>query len=97
MWTIYEWRNEISVRDLLERALQDPELQRFPQLKQIAARVDEIDANFRQATLEDIEVGPATNPWWRRRVPRRAGEELRGDLRAEFGIEVEPAVQPPLP
>lgn len=52
-WSIYEFDNELAVRDLIHRVLHAPELQSFPELGQLRERVDEVDAAFRSITYDD--------------------------------------------
>lgn len=86
--TIYEYANERAVRDLLDKALNDPVLRRFPELADLRASVEEIDARYRLACRDDVSIGDATAPWWQRCVPRQAEGELAADLRAQFGVDL---------
>lgn len=85
--TIYDYENERSVRDLLDRALNDPILRRFSEIEYLRSSVNEIDEQFRSACRQDVSVGDPSWPWWRRCVPQRAEGEFAADLRAQWGVE----------
>lgn len=86
--TIYDYENERAVRDLLEKALNDPILRRYPELVDLRASVDDIDTRFRKACRDDVSIGDASAAWWKRCVPRKADGEFAADLRAKFGVEL---------
>jgi len=85
---IYEFRNDLSVRNLIEEILGSPDLAEFQhQFQWIRAEVDTIDERYRQILLEvDVEPG---KPWWEARIPRLAGEELAADFLSRYGVSVE--------
>jgi hypothetical protein len=87
-WGYYEYANEISVRDLLAKAFRDEKLKRFKQVAAMRDRVDQADVQLQQVLLPDVQIGAAEQPWWRRRVLARAGEEYVDDMIRLYGIEV---------
>lgn len=84
--TIYDYENERSVRDLLDRALHDPILRKYPQTDELRQQVERIDQRFRQTCRDDVSFGGPDRPWWKRCVPRRAEGELAEDLESLHGI-----------
>lgn len=88
-WSIYEFDNELAVRDLIHRVLHAPELREFDVLDHFAAQVSRIDEEFRALTFDDRLRGGPDDHWWRRRVLRRAGDEYRDDIARRYGIDVE--------
>ncbi|MGI8439512.1 MAG: hypothetical protein ACR2NV_04815 [Thermoleophilaceae bacterium] len=87
-WSIYEYDNELSARDLLADVMNDSVLAQTPELAEWATRVALVDARF-SALLHEHEMrGRGTDPWWRRGVLRSAGPEYRQDVRDLHGIEV---------
>ena len=75
--SIYEYTNDLAVRDRLEAVLAGagPELR-----AEVEARLAASDARFEAATEEGLRpLGDAPHPWWRR-VPRRRVGELAEDL-----------------
>lgn len=84
--TIYDYENERSVRDLLESALQDPVLKRYEETVALRDSVLEIDARFRAACRDDVELGGTDAPWWRRSVPKKAEGDFAEDLMRLYGI-----------
>lgn len=85
--TIYDYENERAVRDLLDQAFHDPILRKFAEIDDLRASVEEIDDRFRRACRDDVVIGDADVPWWRRCVPRRAEGEFAADLRSKFDID----------
>jgi hypothetical protein len=79
--SIYEYTNDLSVRDRLERLVQGA----GPGLRaRLEGRLAEDDRRFEAATEASArplgEFGEASPPWWWRRVPRRRAGELAEDL-----------------
>jgi hypothetical protein len=79
--SIYEYTNDLSVRDRLERIVQGA----GPRLRaELDSAFVEDDRRFEAATEESArplgEFGNASPPWWWRRVPRRRAGELAEDL-----------------
>jgi hypothetical protein len=79
--SIYEYTNDLSVRDRLERVVQGAGLALRAKLE---GAIAEGDRRFEAATEESArplgEFGEASPPWWWRRVPRRRTGELEEDL-----------------
>lgn len=86
--TIYEYENERSVRDLLDKALYDPVLRKYPEIESLREVVGEIDRRFREECRGDVTMAHSEAPWWQRCVPKRAEGEFADDLRSELGIDV---------
>jgi hypothetical protein len=79
--SIYEYTNDLSVRDRLERVAHGA----GPGLRaKLDGRLADDDRRFEAATEEGArplgEFGEASPPWWWRRVPRRRAGELAEDL-----------------
>ena len=89
-WGFYEFDNEIQVRGLLEQALADPKLACHEQLAEIRRRVMIADERFKQLLLSGTQIRGEGNPWWRRGVLARAGEEYREDMKRNYNIDVDP-------
>ena len=45
------------------------------QIVSVRERVGEADSRLERVLLPDVEIGDAEQPWWRRRVLARAGDE----------------------
>jgi hypothetical protein len=79
--SIYEYTNDLSVRDRLERVLAGASPGLRAQLERALAAED---ARFEAATEEAARpIGATYTTWWWRRVPLRLGGELAEDLRAQ--------------
>jgi hypothetical protein len=77
--SIYEYTNDLSVRDVLERVIAGAS----PGLRaQLEAETAEHDRRFEAATEEAARPLSAREdpPWWWRRVPVRRVGELADDL-----------------
>lgn len=81
--SIYEYTNDLSVRDRLERLVQGAGPALRAELERVLA---EDDRRFAAATDDSAralgEFGETSPPWWWRRVPRRRVGELAEDLQS---------------
>jgi hypothetical protein len=84
-WSIYEYDNDILVRDLIQTLLGDPRLVTITQMSWFRERVTEIDNRFKALSVAGPVVRPEA-PWWRARVPAYAGPELAADLESRYGV-----------
>jgi hypothetical protein len=79
--SIYEYTNDLSVRDRLERVIAGATPSLRAKLEGVLAADDR---RFEAATEESARplgaFGEAGPPWWWRRVPRRRVGELADDL-----------------
>ena len=75
--SIYEYTNDLSVRDRLERVVQGAGSGLRAKLE---GAVAEHDRRFEAATEESARSLGKADPWWWRRVPRRLTGELAEDL-----------------
>ncbi|TWD73102.1 hypothetical protein FB561_6987 [Kribbella amoyensis] len=84
---IYEFNNDLDIRALIERLLNDRNLARFQQMGWVRAQVSEVDEKYRAILRPEIDR--PTRPWWEARLPRLAGAELAEEFRLRYGVEVE--------
>lgn len=82
-FSIYDYTNDLSVRDLLAELLG-----RVDRSTQIHARqlLTEWDERFRFATMtatKTLEAAPVDAGWWWQRIPRDVKGELKEDLKIE--------------
>ena len=84
---IYEYYNDIRVREWIELILSAPELQQFPELKEFASNLLPIDRRFQALLLPDVSLPKSF--WWEKGVLRYAGQELKDDLMNSYGIKIE--------
>ena len=87
-WDYSEYSNDLGVRDLLAKALEDNTLKQYQQVPAMAERVARADARFKDLLLPNVELGSPERPWWHRGVLAHAGDEYVNDIRNLFGIEV---------
>lgn len=85
---LYEYENEVSVRDDLDRALTASTLRQFDNWRDLAEIVIRHDRQL-QAVLDRGPVVKSEGPWWRKRLPPYAGEDLASDSLRVFGVILE--------
>lgn len=83
---IYEFENDLAVRDLIMRILDNAVLRNYSQMAWVRDEIDQIDARYQSLLLAE-EVRP-DRPWWEARIPRLAGEELAAHFAAQYGVTV---------
>ena len=86
-WGFYEFTNDLSVRDLLEKAFRDDRLSRFAQIDIMRQRVGNADVRLKNTFMPGVEIGAEAH-WWRRGILASAGDEYRDDMERLHGIEI---------
>lgn len=84
---IYEYYNDIRIREWIEVILSALELQQFPELTEFAFNISSVDKKFQALLLPDVSLPGST--WWEQGVLRYAGKELKDDLMRSYDIEIE--------
>jgi len=88
--TIYDYTNSLSLRDHLGEVIA---ALRPGAAYEIEREISAADERYRAATRASdrplLPLSPGLQSWWWFRVPIRAGDELRGDLRSEGFGEVD--------
>ncbi len=87
--SIYEYDNDIGVRDQIQRLLDAPEFQQYAELGEFRREVDNIDARFRAILRPVVEVKADSPYWWRRGVLASAGREYADDVEALYGVHID--------
>ena len=87
--SIYEFDNDISVRDRIDLILSHEDLCRVAAVEHLRAETAKVDERFRTLLRTDVTIKSDDAPWWRRGVLKYAGEEYAQDIRSEYGIEIE--------
>lgn len=87
-WSIYEYENELGVRDVIDKVLTASELSAYPELPTFAEVVAEIDDRF--ASL--LRLGPSvlqdSAPWWHSSLPGYAGPDLVADAKSKYSVQL---------
>jgi hypothetical protein len=78
--SIFEFTNDRSIRDLLEKVLFHPPFWGLQQIESLRESVEAIDARFRVCSRKDVSFPGNDLRWWRRCVPLCAEGELQVDL-----------------
>lgn len=87
-WTIDEYLNEVTARDVLEAAPTDSVIESEPEVQEMRRRVEDADNRLRAVLRTDVEIGDHGQPWWRRGVLSRAGDDYVEDLERIYGIRI---------
>lgn len=85
---LYEYENELSVRDELETALTDDRLAALEGWAPFAESVREADERLRTVLAQGPLVRSG-NSWWRERLPASAGDELVADAARLFNVVID--------
>ncbi|RSN64176.1 hypothetical protein DMH12_03925 [Streptomyces sp. WAC 04229] len=83
-----DYFNDLTSRDSLERAMGAVELQKFPELSQLRAKVEAVDVRFRSMLLPDAFPRIDEKFWWARGVVRYGRKRLVEDMRREYRLEI---------
>jgi hypothetical protein len=87
-WGVYEFNNDLSVRDLLAKAFDDPLLSGFEHVNLMRDRVEHADRRFQELLLPGAEIAEGDEPWWRRSVLASAGQDYADDVKRLYGIDL---------
>jgi hypothetical protein len=83
-----DYFNDLTSRDSLELALTSVELQQFPEMSQLRARVEEIDSRFRALLIPEAFPGIPDKFWWARGMVKAGRKRLVEDVRREYRINL---------
>lgn len=86
--TLFEYRDEISIRSFLQRVIDDPVVKESPELHWFRSQVRQADDKFAELLKDGLEV-PGGRGWWERKIPPVAGEEMAENVKEIYGYEVE--------
>lgn len=87
-WSIYEYENELGVRDVIDRVLSDSELSEYPELPIFAETVAEIDERFASLLRTGPSLPRQSAGWWHAGLPGYAGSDLVADAKAQHGVQL---------
>ncbi|GAA2445402.1 hypothetical protein [Agromyces soli] len=85
---LYDYENELVVREWLERARQDEPLATLEGWEAFSRQLEDSDTRLRDVLESGVRVRDA-GPWWRERLPRSAGPEFVEDARSVFGVRIQ--------
>jgi hypothetical protein len=85
--SIYEYDNDLSVRNLLAELLEDPLIQAHAESAWVTETVDALDKRLR-AVMTDQPIRDVQGPWWRSHLPIIASAEFADDLQNLYGYKV---------
>lgn len=84
---LYEFENDLGVRDVLELALRSDQLDAFDAWTELSKRIRAAGERFRVLLCDGPEVR-AGAPWWRERLPPHAGEDFVADAARLYGVKI---------
>ena len=86
---IYEYDNDLSIRNAIMVILNDKKLKSLPDFESFKVAVDELDKRF-QALISSSKFREyGSNYWWQKGVLLRAGKEYVNDIKELYDLEVE--------
>lgn len=87
-WTLYEYDDEISIRDSINLILSNKYLQCFDEWNEFSIQVEKIDNKLISLFFTDKHRDEQTS-WWRQGILRYAGAEYADDIQSRYGVCVE--------
>ncbi|MFJ4340948.1 hypothetical protein [Streptomyces sp. NPDC088915] len=85
---VEDYFNDLTSRDSLERALNSVELQVFPEMSQLRARVKGVDSRFRALLIPDAFPGVPEEFWWARGMVNSGRKRFVEDVRREYRLNL---------
>lgn len=83
-----EYLNDLSIRNLLQKLLDDAEAQRGATYGPFAQRIRLIDDRFRGLLSQGPLIRPGSGLWWERRIPADGAPEFVEDVRERYSVEI---------
>lgn len=83
-----EYLNDLSVRNLLQKILDDAEVQRVAAYEPFAQRIRLIGDRFRGVVGQGPTVRPGGGHWWERTIPAEGAPEFVEDVRERYSVEL---------
>jgi hypothetical protein len=84
----YEFDNDRGIRDVIQAVLDDPEVRKYPEAREWARRVADIDDRYRRVLIQ-VPGQPPDTPWWMAGIPRYASPTLASDVARMYNVEIE--------
>ena len=84
---IYEYENDLSIRNVIEKVLLSQNLKQYLQYFEFAEKINSIDLEFK-TLLNDGFVMEGRVNWWNRSVLKEAGKEYAEDIKSLYDVEV---------
>ncbi|MEM8940117.1 MAG: hypothetical protein AAGC64_12295 [Bacteroidota bacterium] len=85
--SIYEYDNDLSVRNAIEKILSEDNLSNYPGFQRFKESVLSIDNTFKKLLLSGFERDNQSS-WWQKGVLKKAGEEYAKDIKDKYQIEI---------
>ncbi|MFV2118032.1 hypothetical protein ACE14D_06140 [Streptomyces sp. Act-28] len=83
-----EYLHDLSIRDLLDLALNDEATQKTEEFEDFLAAVQRVDDTFRDLIATGPEVRPEEPQWWMRSLPPHGGEEFVRDVQERLHVRL---------
>lgn len=87
--SIYEYDDEICVRDYIESVLNDVRVASYGEFTEFELKVRGIDERFRKLFQPDVKRPWPNDVWWRAGILRFACEEYCQDILSRYSIPVD--------
>lgn len=85
---VSEYLNDLSVRDLLQRVVDDSKVRSIPEFSWFTAELAGIDDRFRAVLLDGPLMRPGERRWWRRSLPAVGQADFVQDVQERYGVEL---------
>jgi hypothetical protein len=87
-WNIYEFKNELTVRDVIESILGSDRLKEYPEYNLFKEEINKVDSRFKDL-LFPIPGNYNSGFWWRNGILKKSGKEYSEDIKSLYNITVE--------
>lgn len=80
---IYEYDNDLSVRNIIQKLLDSVQLQKYPEFMVFAENVASADVKFK-SLLSKTQSRNDKTEWWQRGILNSAGDEYMSDIKSQY-------------
>lgn len=88
-FTIFEWDNEISVRELIEKILNNEEIKKLEYFYQnFKDQIEEIDEELKRISIVDFER-PHCKNWWEKKVLKGGEDEYKENIKQFYSLDLD--------
>jgi hypothetical protein len=85
---VSEYLNDLAVRDLLQRVVDDPAVRCLPEHSWLTAEMARIDEGFKTLLESGPIIREEEHRWWRRSLPGVGGIDFVTDVKERYGVDL---------
>ncbi|MCL7752442.1 hypothetical protein MPF13_01625 [Polaribacter sp. Z022] len=86
-WNIYEYDNDVSIRELIELVISNEKLKLSKEHKYFKKKIHNIDDKLKLLFFDEVKRNTGKF-WWNRGILKEAGEEYMNDLQDEYNVKI---------